>query len=260
MTAQPIEKKLVAVCGKGGTGKTAFAALLLKALLRSGRRGRILAIDADPAMGLALAVGVGVKKTVGGAREEILRKARAAGRSEKEAVADAVDYLLFEALCEGEEFSLLAMGRSEKVGCYCSVNGLIRDGMRTLIEHFDTIIIDAEAGVEQINREVVKQVDTPVIITDPSRRGLQTALLIRDTARRHRLVASERFSVAVNRARDGVEALVQALREAEMEPCAVIPEDEELGAYDAACRPLLELPEDNAAYLAVAAAAEKLGL
>ncbi len=260
MTAQPREKKLIAVCGKGGTGKTAFAALLLKALLRSGRRGRILAIDADSAMGLAIALGVDVRKTVGGVREEILRKARSAGRSEKEAVAQAVDYLLLEALVEGEEFSLLAMGHSEKVGCYCSVNGLIRDGMGTLIEHFDTIIIDAEAGVEQINREVAKRVDTPVIITDPSHRGLHTALLIRDTARRHRLVASERFLVAVNRARDGVERLVQALREAELELCAVIPEDEELGAYDAIRRPLLDLPEDNAAYVAVAAAAEKLRL
>lgn len=260
MTVQPIEKKLVAVCGKGGTGKTAFAALLLKALLRSRRAGRILAIDADPAMGLAMALGVDVEKTVGGVREEILRQARSAGRSEKEAVANAVDYLLLEALCEVENFSLLAMGRSEKVGCYCSINGLIRDGMGTLIEHFDTIIIDAEAGVEQINREVVKQVDTPVIVTDQSHRGLQTAFLIRDTARRHRLVASERFWVVVNRARDGIEGLLQALGEAEMELCAVVPEDEELGAYDAGRRPLLDLPEDNAAYLAVAGAVEKLGL
>jgi CO dehydrogenase maturation factor len=163
-------KRLVAVCGKGGTGKTAFTAMMTKALLESHLAGKLLLIDADPALGLPNALGVKVKRTMGQIRENIIKTARTADQSEKTQIADRLDYMILEALIETDGYALLAMGRTETLGCFCPVNDLLRGAIETLSKSFDTIIIDGEAGVEQINRQVVRHVDTLVIVSDHRQR------------------------------------------------------------------------------------------
>ena len=56
---------LISVCGKGGTGKTVFTAMMTRALLDSGRAGKLLVIDADPALGQLSALGATVTRTMG---------------------------------------------------------------------------------------------------------------------------------------------------------------------------------------------------
>jgi len=173
------DKKLIAICGKGGTGKTAFTAMLTKVLLDSGRGGKLLLIDADPAMGLPLALGVTVERTMGQIREEIIHTARRGGEEEKRQVVDMIDYMAFEALHEEEQFALLAMGRTETLGCFCPINSILKETIQTLSKSFDTIIIDGEAGLEQINRQVVGKLDILIIVSDATSRGLLTAAQVK---------------------------------------------------------------------------------
>jgi len=171
--------KLLAVCGKGGTGKTASTAMMARALYESKKAKRLLLIDADPAMGLLSALGLKAQKTMGEVREKIIKTAKKGSKEETARIGDMIDYMVFEALTERDTFALLAMGRTETLGCFCPVNTLLRKAIETLSESFDTILIDGEAGLEQINRQVVRRLDTLMIISDPSSRGIETAEMIK---------------------------------------------------------------------------------
>jgi len=140
--SQTTVKRLIAVCGKGGVGKTAFTAMTSKVLLEGGRAGKLLLIDADPAMALPNTLGVKVQRTMGEVGEEIIETARRGKKEEKARLADTVDYMALEALHEMDDFAMLAMGRTEAQGCFCPVNELLLGTIETLSESFDTILID----------------------------------------------------------------------------------------------------------------------
>jgi CO dehydrogenase maturation factor len=172
-------QKKIAFLGKGGVGKTILSALTGKIFSENGQR--VLYVDADPARGLTTSLGIGEIKTIGEAREEIIRRAKIAdSEEEKERIADIIDYLLLEALYESPRFSLISMGQSDSLGCYCPINNLLRSTINAIGSQYDVVIIDAEAGIEQVNRQVVETVDHPVIVTDNSLRGARTALMIYD--------------------------------------------------------------------------------
>jgi CO dehydrogenase maturation factor len=145
-----LKKRLVAVCGKGGTGKTVFAAMTTRVLVESHRAGKLLLIDADPAMNLPNVLGVNVKRTMGQVRKELIKTARGGSEAEEAQLSDMLDYMVLEALNEMNDFALLAMGRTEMMGYFCLVNNLLRGAIETLSRSFDTIIIDGEAGLEQV--------------------------------------------------------------------------------------------------------------
>ena len=160
--------RVFAVCGKGGVGKTAFTAMLTRVLLEGGVADRLLAIDADPAQGLTHALGMRVEKTMGQVRETILAAAQSGTDTELTELAGTLDYMVMEALVEHDNLALLAMGRSESLGCFCSVNAILRDAIKLLSQRFDILVIDGEAGVEQINRQVVDRIDHLIMVTDTS--------------------------------------------------------------------------------------------
>jgi len=249
MTQRPTENKLIAVCGKGGSGKTALVAMLTKHILRKDR-ARLLVIDADPTMNLPATLGVEVKKTVTEIREKIIEEARSAGRQEKELIARSLDYMLFEALIEADKFTLLVMGRPDSVGCYCPVNALLRDGIETLAKDFDTILIDGEAGVEQISRQVMRSVDTPIIVSDISARGLKTAAMIRDVIASQKIIKYKKLGLVLNRVRGDEAILREYVDRTGLDLFGWIPEDENITRFDMESRPLLELPDDSPAFQA----------
>jgi CO dehydrogenase maturation factor len=200
-------KKLLAVCGKGGRGKPALVALMTKRLLKDGQQRRLV-IDADPTMNLSTVLGIEPVKTVNDIREQIIKEARTAGQREKEHLARSLDYMLFEALIETDRFSFLVMGRPESLGCYCPVNDFLRGGIEALAKNYDAIIIDGEAGVEQINRQVIRSVDTPVIVSDISNRGLQTAALIKQVIESHQdIFKYKKLDLVLNRVRSNDDEL-----------------------------------------------------
>ena len=247
----PAKKRLVAVSGKGGTGKTAFTAMMTRALLESGRAGRLLLIDADPALGLPGAVGVRVKRTMGQVREEIIRTARSGSQEEKAQLGEMLDYMVLEALVETDRFALLAMGRTETLGCFCPVNDLLRGAIETLSKSFDTIIIDGEAGVEQINRQVVRHLDTLIVVSDATARGLQTAALIKKMVWDDRVIRCDKLGLVFNRVQGNEELLRRSAGEIGIEVLGFVPQDEAIGQFDLIGRPITELPAASPALAAV---------
>jgi len=234
-------ERLVAMVGKGGTGKTAFTAMMTKVLLESGRGGKLLLIDADPAMGLPLALGVNVERTVGQAREKIIQTARKGKEEEKQRLANTVDYLVMEALNEMNGFAMLAMGRTDTLGCYCPVNDILRSVIETLADSFDTILIDGEAGLEQINRQVMGYVDTLTIVSDATSRGLQTAAQIKEMAQSERVIKCDKLGIVFNRVHGSEELLKQSAQDMGLEVFGYIPQDEDIAHYDLLGKPLMEL-------------------
>ena len=246
-----VRKRLVAVCGKGGVGKTAFTAMMRKSLVESGRAGKLLLIDADPAMGLPTALGVRVRRTMGQVREEIIRTARGGSKQEKHRLVDMLDYLALEALTELDDFALLAMGRTETLGCYCPVNDLLRGTIETLSKSFDTILIDGEAGVEQINRQVMRRVDTLVIITDATSRGIRTAGLIQRMIRDENLIECSRLGLVFNRVQGNQDLLEKAARDLELDVFGYVPQDESIAYFDLVGKPLTDLEPTSPALAVV---------
>jgi CO dehydrogenase maturation factor len=169
--------QIMAFTGKGGVGKTILSALTGKVFARQGKN--VLFVDADPARGLEGSLGVVHSRTIGQAREKIIRAAsrkKAAGKESD--LHNIIDYLMLEALYEPPDFSLLVMGRTDTIGCYCPLNELLRGTIAAISSQYDVIIIDAEAGLEQVNRKVVETVHYPVIVCDNSLRSVRTALMI----------------------------------------------------------------------------------
>jgi CO dehydrogenase maturation factor len=249
MASTSSQNRLIAICGKGGSGKTALAALMTKYFLQRGQ-SKLLVIDADPTMCLPATLGLQIGKTVNDIREKIIREARSAGRAEKQNLARTLDYMLLEALMESDGFSLLVMGRPDALGCYCPVNDLLRDGIKTLANYFNTIVIDGEAGVEQISRQVIRSVDTPVIVSDISARGLQTASLIKKVIETHKIINYRKMGLVLNRVRGNESALQEYVERTGLELFGCIPEDEHITRFDMQAKPLLQLPDDCPAFMA----------
>lgn len=239
-------KRLVAVCGKGGTGKTAFTAMVTKVLLDNGKAGKLLLIDADPAMGLPLALGVEVKRTMGQIREEIIQTARGGKEEEKRQIADKLDYMLFEALHEMDRYALLAMGRTETLGCFCPINSILKEAIGTLSKSFDTILIDGEAGLEQLNRQVMGRVDTLIIVSDATSRGIQTAAQVKDMVHNDRVIQCDRLGLVFNRVSTDTELLQQAADRLGIEVMGYVPQDENVAYHDLIGKPILELGNSQA--------------
>ena len=244
-------KRLIAVCGKGGTGKTALTAMMTRVLLESRKAGKLLLIDADPAMGLPNALGIKVKRTMGQVREEIIKTARGSDKEKKEKLNSMLDYMVLEALMETDKFALLAMGRTETLGCFCPVNNLLRDAIETLSKNFDTIIIDGEAGLEQINRQVMRRLDTLIVVSDATSRGIQTAGQIKKMVEKDKVIEVKKMGLVFNRVQGNEELLKQAAREMELNVFGYIPQDENIANYDLVGKSILELPPESPALSAV---------
>ncbi|MBM3157544.1 MAG: carbon monoxide dehydrogenase maturation protein [Chloroflexi bacterium] len=244
-------KRLIAVCGKGGTGKTALTAMMTRILLDSGVAGKLLLIDADPAMGLPGTLGVKVKRTMGQVREEIIKTARGTDKEKKAQLSNMLDYMVMEAIVETDRFTLLAMGRTETLGCFCPVNNLMRDAIESLSLSFDIIIIDGEAGVEQINRQVMRRVDTLIIVSDATSRGMQTAALIKEMVQNERVIQCENMGVVFNRMQGNEGLLKRAVGEMGLKVFGFVPQDENVARNDLLGKPILDLAATSPALAAV---------
>ena len=237
------EPAVVAVLGKGGAGKTAFSTLLSRVLVEEGRTPLLL-VDADPTGGLVHALGVTPALTLADVGER-LRQGAADRDADREELAGRVDWHLLEALEERDGYSVLAMGRTEAKGCFCPLSSLLRTAIEKLSRGFRVVLIDAEAGVEQVNRRVMRGVDLPVVISDGSRRSREVAATIAGMLEQG-LPRARRAGLVVNRAEGLAGEVPRGL-----DLLGVVPEDPELREFDALGRSLLSLPADSPALAAV---------
>lgn len=250
MSESAVRKKVVAVCGKGGTGKTASTAMMARVLSESGEAGNLLLIDADPAMGLLSALGVSVRRTMGQVREKIIKTAQKGKDDEKAQLACDVDYMVFEALNEIDDFAILAMGRTETLGCFCPVNSLLRDTIETLSKNFDTILIDGEAGLEQLNRQIVRKLETLIIVSDPTSRGMETAGLIKKMVEVDHVAECKRLGLVFNRVMGNEELLRRSAADIGLELFGLVPHDENIASHDLVGKPITDLPENSSGLMA----------
>jgi CO dehydrogenase maturation factor len=236
--------RLIAVAGKGGVGKTTVAALLVMRLLQRGCRP-VLAVDADPNTCLDSALGINVVKTVGGVRED----ARKFTQDQKVRGMDKKRFLelrIAESLVESDDFDLVAMGRSEGPGCYCYANNVLKAVLNAMVSKYPYVILDNEAGMENLSRRIVNKVSLLVIVTDPTTRGFETV------RRLHRLsgemeIAYDKLAIVVNRLRrKELSASADALRRATGADIIVgLPEDEDIFAISEQSGNLRHLSPDN---------------
>ena len=253
---------VIAVAGKGGVGKTTLTGLIIQYLGEKGK-GPILAVDADANSNLNEVLGVKVESTLGEVREEVAR-AEMAKDSPIPAGMTKADYMEFkfdDALAEDDNFDLLVMGRTQGKGCYCFVNGLLQAQLQRLEKNYPYIIVDNEAGMEHISRGVLPSMQTAILVSDCSRRGVQAVGRIAELIKECDM-HPQKVGLIINRAPGGV--LNQGTRE-EIEKqglhlLGVVPQDETVFEYDCEGRPTVQLPEDSPVKKAIREIVDNLGL
>jgi CO dehydrogenase maturation factor len=247
--------KTIALAGKGGTGKTTVAGLLVRYLIEN-TCGAILAIDADPASNLNLVLGIDVEQTVGDIREDMLDQVQSSGALAGSlpggmSKADYLDYQVQMALVERDRVDFLAMGRPEGQGCYCAANQMLRVIIDRIAKQYDYVVIDNEAGMEHLSRRTTRDVDVLLLVMDPTQRGLIAAEHMRDMVPELEIGVGHTYLI-VNRLRGPLpDPLVQAVERTGLDLLATIPEDTTMAEFEFTGRPLVELPGDSAVYQAI---------
>ncbi len=231
---------VIALTGKGGVGKTSLSAAIVRILTEAHPEAKILAIDADPAIGLSVALGVEVKETLDEIRLRVAKDVTEGLQDTQDILAEA-RFRIFEAMQEQKGFAFLAIGRPEAAGCYCAINTYLRQVISLLVNEFDYVVIDGEAGIEQINRRVMEKVTHLLCVSDQSRKGIQIISTIKEVS--DTLVAADKVGAVLNRV-----LLPERIEEKEIGGVpliAVIPPDPAHAENDIEGRSVFELPEDS---------------
>jgi len=247
--------KTIAISGKGGTGKTTIAALIIRWLKENGSKS-ILAVDADPNVSLNELLGITLKDTVGAIREEMktLSTHLPGGMTKHQ----FLEYKIQSTLIETPDFDLIAMGRPEGPGCYCYANNLLRDILSTLSSNYQFVVIDNEAGMEHLSRRTTQNLDYLFIISDPSVRGIQTSGKIARLLKELNTRVRERYLI-LNRIQNSLPLSVNnAIEEEGLKLLCSIPEDEKLFMMDQDGKPIYHIPSNSPAFQAVHQLMKKL--
>ena len=232
----------IALAGKGGTGKTTVAGLLIKYLVQKGK-SPVLAVDADANANLNEVLGVDVTDTLGTARED-MKKGQVPEGMTKDVF---IEMRMEEAVVDADGFDLVVMGQPEGAGCYCAANSLLTRFLERLTDNYPYIVTDNEAGMEHISRLTTRNVDLLLIVADTSRRALQAAERINRLAQDLN-IGVQRSCLIINQVREALsESQLDMLSRNGLELAGTVPEDRQIYEYDLSGRPTVALPEDSPA-------------
>ena len=251
----------IAVAGKGGVGKTTVCGMIIDFLIKSGK-GPLLVVDADANSNLNEVLGVEVETTLGEIREEMaqaeLRGSVIPGGMTK---ADYAEFRFNSALIEEDDFDMLVMGRTQGKGCYCYVNGILKTQVDKYVGNYRYTVIDNEAGMEHIARGTLPHVDTLLLVSDCSRRGIQAVGRIAEMVKELNLKPTT-MRLIVNRAPNGVlsEGVKEEIAAQNLDLLGVLPQDE--AVYEADCdgRPSSKIPDSSPMKQALHALLKQLSL
>ncbi|MFX1443573.1 MAG: AAA family ATPase [Promethearchaeota archaeon] len=232
----------IAVTGKGGVGKTVITTLMAKIITQSYKK-KMLLIDADPTHPHLCSM---VKLTPDKSLEEIrinaVKKAHTKSEDAQQ-LAERIDFDVYEGMAESKNFCLFSIGQPEGPGCFCPSNTLLRKVIESISKDFELILIDCEAGLEQINRMVLKSVDYIIIISDISLRSIETANSIRKSAKK--FTNYKKIGVIINKVKGNIEIILEKLDELNLPIIGQIPDDQNITNYDLEGKAIIDLSDDS---------------
>ena len=250
----------IAVADKGGVGKTTICGVLIDGLAKQ-KKGPILVVDADANSNLNEVLGVEVETTLGSIREEMaqaeLHGSVPAGMTKQ----DYAEMKFSDALVEEKDFDMLVMGRTQGKGCYCYVNGVLKAQVDKYVNNYRYMVIDNEAGLEHISRGTLPHVETMLLVSDCSRRGIQAVARIAEMVDELELKPNT-MTLIVNRAPGGVlnDAVREEIDKHGLILAGVLPQDETVYEYDCEGKPSSKIPETSPVKVALHQLMEDLDL
>ncbi|MCL2826857.1 MAG: AAA family ATPase [Eggerthellaceae bacterium] len=252
---------VIAVAGKGGTGKTTLCGMLVRHLCE--KDGYVLVVDADPNSNLNEVLGVEVETTLGDIREQIARSETGDGEQLPPSMTkqEYASYMFGSALTEEDGFDMLVMGRTQGEGCYCYVNGVLKAQIDKYSPNYRWIVVDNEAGMEHISRGTLPHIDILLLVSDCSRRGIQAAGRLNRMVEDLKLRPAQ-IGLVVNRTPEGsLDAGVsEEIALQELQLLGTIPQDDTIYRYDCDGFPTADVPAQSPAKAAITQIIDKLGL
>lgn len=236
---------IIAVVGKGGSGKTVISTLITKALISS-HDYKLLLIDGDPTYPhFSKMLGVNPKKSLEKIKSDLINNVKSGIISSSKA-AEVIDFEIYNALIETKQFNLFSIGQPEEPGCFCPSNAIMKKVIESISKDFEIILIDCEAGLEQINRMVLESVDIVIIISDETQRSIETAASIKLMA--DKFTKYHKIGLIINRVKGNTEKLHDQIKRLGFELFALLPEDEIIKNYDNYGKAIIDIPENASSY------------
>jgi CO dehydrogenase maturation factor len=232
--------RLVSFSGKGGSGKTTTASLVLASALRRGLFRDILVIDADPDANLSQTLDIQVNRTLGQVLDQRVMELDEPGGG-----GTKLRFSVWDTLSHGEGFDFLVMGRTTGQGCYCPVNSVLNRVMEETASMYDLVLIDFDAGIEHFSRRAGNPGDTLVITCDPSRLSFETAKRIKSLVEELSLPYDRQYMVGCRFDPDQEEIFMRLTEQTGIEHFGIIPCDPEIAARNLSGEGLLSLDSNN---------------
>ena len=250
----------IAVAGKGGVGKTTTCGMIIDYLTQK-NKGPVLVVDADANSNLNEVLGVEVETSLGAIREEMAQAEMKGSIPAGMTKADYAEFKFNSALIEEDDFDMLVMGRTQGKGCYCYVNGVLKTQVDKYAKNYQYIVMDNEAGLEHVARGTLPHVDTMLLISDCSRRGIQAAARVAEMVQKLELKPGK-MGLIVNRAPGGVldEGVKAEIESQGLTLLGVLPQDDGVYRCDCNGEPSAKLPEANPVKQALKGIMQKLGI
>ncbi len=250
----------IAVAGKGGVGKTTTCGMLIDLLCKK-NKGPVLVVDADANSNLNEVLGVEVETSLGAIREEMAQAEMKGTIPAGMTKADYADFKFSSAIIEEDDFDMLVMGRTQGKGCYCYVNGVLKTQVDRYAKNYSYIVMDNEAGLEHVARGTLPHVDTMLLISDCSRRGVQAAARVAQMIDEMDLKPGK-MGIIINRAPGGVldDGVREEVEKHSLTLLGVLPQDDSVYRCDCAGEPSSKLPDSNPVKAALKGVMESIGL
>jgi CO dehydrogenase maturation factor len=236
----------ISVVGKGGSGKTIITTLLAK-IISENYKYKLLLIDADPTHPhLSHMVNLIPEKSLEELRTDVIEEILTRTKDFEE-VAKNIDFEVYNAIAESKKFSLFSIGHPEGPGCFCPSNTLLRKVIGSISKDFDIVLIDCEAGLEQINRMVIETVDVLLIVSDISIRSIETAAAIRESAKK--FTKYKELGLILNRVKGNTNQIRKKLMELNLPLIGEIPEDNLITQFELEGKPIIAISEKSKSFI-----------